>query len=202
MAGTLAIVALVVSVLLLGTMILALVLLRKGEGPTYSASQAYDTHRREALRTLTGVEVEAVPADQWYDPAFDSPAGGADLIADLREAVRDALRAIVPEEAGLSFDSAGLPRLEDAGARIVPSLSTATLREDPDAEPTGEGESMIGLVLFNPEPPGGEATRVTLPVQALFPALEREGRHDLIRRFEALRDAASSRTTHPGGAST
>lgn len=202
MAGTLAIVALVVSALLLGTMILALVLLRKGEGPTYSASQAYDTHRREALRTLTGVEVAAVPADQWYDPAFERPGAGTDLIAELREAVRDALRAIVPNEAGLWFDEAGLPRLEDAGARVVPSVSTAAFREDPDAKSTGEGESMIGLVLFNPEPPGGEASRVTLPVQALFPVLEREGRHDLIRRFEALRDAASNRTTHPGGAPT
>lgn len=200
MAGILAIVALVVSALLLGTMILALVLLRKGEGPTYSASQAYESNRRDAIRTLTGEEVESVPGGQWYDPAFEHPATGADRTVELREVIREALRAIVPEDAGLWFDPQGRPRLESDDTRIVPAVSTAALREDPAVESAGESAPVIGIVLFNPEPPGGEATRVTLPVQALFPALEREGRHDLIRGIEGLRDAVSSRSTiRPGG---
>jgi hypothetical protein len=48
------------------------------------------------------------------------------------------------------------------------------------------------LVLLNPEPPGGDARRVTLPVQVLFPALERAGREDLIRRFGEIRDRAAA----------
>lgn len=54
-----------------------------------------------------------------------------------------------------------------------------------------EGRLVVGLVLFNPEPPGGDAKRVTLPIQALFPALERAGRGDIVARFEELRARAS-----------
>ena len=49
------------------------------------------------------------------------------------------------------------------------------------------GALVVGLVLFNPEPPGGDAKRVTLPIQVLFPALRAAGRDDLVARFEALR---------------
>lgn len=201
MAGTLAIVALVASALLLGTMILALVLLRKGEGPSYSASEAYDAHRREALRRLTGVEPAAVPGDQWYAPAFEHAAAGAEWIGELRDAAREALRVVVPEESGLTFDPDGRPRLagEESDLRILVAVSTAALREDPVLEADDEAAPVVGLVLFNPEPPGGQATRVTLPIQVLFPALEREGRDDLIRRFEALRERVSTQTTTPQG---
>lgn len=194
MAGTLAIVALVVSGLLLGTMILALVLLRKGEGPRYSASQAYESHRRDALRALTGEEVDALPGGQWYAPAFDEAGAGGELAASHRELAREALLAVAPKNAGLTFDERGGAVLEGGQVRVFPAVSTAALREAdlPDRE---TGRLAVGLVLFNPEPPGGEATSVTLPVQALFPALERAGRHDIVGRFEALRDEASSRLT-------
>lgn len=197
MAGTLAIVALVVSGLLLGTMILALLLLRKGEGPRFSASRVYESNRRDALRALTGVEVEALPGGQWYAPAFEEARAGEEIAARHRETVREALRAVVPEGAALEFDARDGARLEGGEVRVVPAVSTAALREAEAGRETGR--LTIGLVLFNPEPPGGEATRVTLPVQALFPALERAGRSDLIRSFEALREEASSRSENLRG---
>jgi hypothetical protein len=70
----------------------------------------------------------------------------------------------------------------------VPAVSTADLREE-DLDTLGADAALVvGLVLFNPEPPGGDARRVTLPVQVLFPALRNGGRVDLVARFEELRD--------------
>jgi hypothetical protein len=40
----------------------------------------------------------------------------------------------------------------------------------------------------DPEPPGTDPRWVALPVQVLFPALERAGRRDLVDRFEVLAD--------------
>ncbi|MBW3660255.1 MAG: hypothetical protein KY397_01300 [Gemmatimonadetes bacterium] len=187
MAGILAIVVLLVSALLLGTMILALVLLRKGEGPSYSPSRAYEANRRDALGALTGETVDAVPGGQWYDAGFGQAGSGAEWTLDHREAVHEALRAVVPDRADLVFEAGGRVRVgEDVW--VVPAVSTAALRAEDLATGEEEARLVVGLVLFNPEPPGGEATHVTLPVQALFPALERAGRADLIRRFEALRE--------------
>ena len=69
MSAVLAISALVLSAALLAGVITILVLLRKGEGPRYSVSRAYDANRREAVRLLTGEETDRVGADQWFEPA-------------------------------------------------------------------------------------------------------------------------------------
>ena len=58
---------------------------------------------------------------------------------------------------------------------------------------SAEAALVVGLVLFNPEPPGGDAKRVALPVQVLFPALTSFGRTDLVARFEELRDRGTNR---------
>ena len=188
MSGVLSVVVLVLSAALLAGMISVLVLLRKGEGPRYGASRAYDANRREALRLLTGEDVAHVPGDQWFDPARRRPVLDDPVAAPFRDAVCEALRAVVPEARDLSLDDRGRAWLAAERTWVLPAASTAELREaDLDAL-SAEAALVVGLVLFNPEPPGGEAKRVALPVQVLFPALRSAGRTDLVARFEELRD--------------
>ena len=184
--------ALVLSAGLLAGMIAVLVLLRKGEGPRYSASRAYDANRREAVRVLTGQEEDRVTREQWYEPARGRPAPDDPLAVPFQRAVEEALRAVVPADRGLTVGPDGRADLAAAGTRVLAALSTADLRaRDLDVE--GEGKRLlVGIVMFNPEPPGGDAKRVTLPVQALFPALERAGRRDLIERIGRLRDGEAA----------
>jgi hypothetical protein len=189
MVMTAAIVALALSALLLGTAITLLVMLRRGDGPVYSTSRLYDANRREAVRLLLGGEVAAPPVDQWF-AAGREPILDAALETEVGEVAAEALRAVVPSDRGLVIESGGRSRVE--GARVVTALSTADLRASGALEASGEPGLFVGLVLLNPEPPGGDARRVTLPVQVLFPALERAGREDLIRRFGEIRDRAAA----------
>jgi hypothetical protein len=188
MAGAISIAALLLSAALLAGMITVLILLRKGEGPRYGASRAYDANRREALRLLTGEDAEHVRGDQWFDPARRRPVPDDPVAASFRDAVSEALRAVVPATRALSLDDRGRAWLAADRAWVLPAVSTAELREA-DLDAMGaEAALVVGLVLFNPEPPGGDAKRVALPVQVLFPALRRAGRTDMVTRFEALRD--------------
>lgn len=178
--------ALVISVLFLAGMVTVLVLLRKGEGPTFSANREYDANRREAVRVLTGEPVDRVPGDQWYRPERNRVIA-ADPVADRYvRAVGDALGAVIPKNRGLTMRDDGVASVGDDQASIVPAVSTAALRDRLRSSAEDESRLVIGLVLFNPEPPGGDARRVALPVQILFPALEEAGRGDLIREFEQL----------------
>lgn len=190
-SGLLPIVVFVVSAALLAGMIAVLVLLRRGEGPRYSASRAYDANRREAVEVLTGEAVDRVSGQQWYEPARSRAVPDDPRAAPYAAAIEAALRAVVPSERELTVEPEGRMDLSAAGTRVIAALSTADLRlRNLDRE--GEGKRLlVGIVLFNPEPPGGDAKRVTLPVQALFPALERVGRADLIERFERLREEAA-----------
>ena len=192
MAWMAAIVALAVSVLLLGTVLTILVMLRRGDGPVYGANRLYDANRREAIRLLTGAEVEGLRGEQWFLRARREAARGDPLEAEVGAAVVEALRAVVPADRGLAIDAEGRARLKDA--LVVPAISTADLRAS-DALEAWQARSgtelLIALVLVNPEPPGGDARRVALPVQILFPALERAGRGDLVQRFAALRERAA-----------
>ena len=187
---TAAIVALALSTLLLGTAITLLVMLRRGDGPLYSASRFYDANRREEVRLLLGSEVATPPLDQWFVAGHREPIRDATLEKELCDVTAEALRAVVPADRGLVVESNGRVRLE--GAQIVAALSTADLRSSSAIEAWDERGLIIGLVLLNPEPPGGDARRVTLPVQVLFPALERARREDLIRRFGELRYRAAA----------
>ena len=188
MSGAISIAALVLSAILLAGMIVVLVLLRKGDGPRYGASRAYDANRREALRVLTGEGVESVPGDQWFDPARRRPLPQDPAAAPFRDAVIEALRATVPASRDLSVDDRGRAWLAGESAWVLPAVSTAELREN-DLDALGARAALVvGLVLFNPEPPGGDARRVALPIQVLFPALRNAGRDDLVARFEQLRD--------------
>lgn len=188
MSGAISIAALVLSAALLAGMIVVLVLLRRGDGPRYGASRAYDANRREALRVLTGQDVHSVPGDQWFDHARRRPLPEDPVAAPFRDAVTDALRAVVPEARDLSVDDRGRAWLAGESAWVVPAISTAALRET-DLDALGaQAALVVGLVLFNPEPPGGDAKRVALPIQVLFPALRNAGRDDLVARFERLRD--------------
>jgi len=187
-------VALAVSALLLGTVITILVLLRRGDGPVYSASRLYDANRREAVRLLTGAEVAAVPSEQWFVRARREATPGNPLEADVRAAVFEALRVVVPGDRGLTIEDGRRARLE--GAVVVPAIAIADLRAsgalDAAGPPPGPASGLvIALVLVNPEPPGGDARRVALAVQVLFSALDRAGRPDLIQRFAALRERAA-----------
>jgi hypothetical protein len=195
MTGALSIVALALSAALLAGMIFVLVLLRKGEGPRYGASRAYDANRREALRVLTGEDVDRVPGDQWFDPKRRRPVPGDPVAKPFREAVSKALRAIVPGGGDLSLDERGRAWLAGERAWVLAATSTAELREADLDELSADAALVVGLVLFNPEPPGGDAKRVALPIQVLFPALRSAGRADLVTRFEELRD---SETAGPG----
>ena len=188
MSGAISIAALVLSAVLLAGMIVVLVLLRKGDGPRYGASRAYDANRREALRVLTGKDVDSVPGDQWFDPARRRPLAEDPVAAPFRDAVTDALRAVIPAARELSVDDRGRAWLAGENAWVLPAVSTAELRKS-DLDALGaEAALVVGLVLFNPEPPGGDAKRVALPIQVLFPALRNAGRDDLVARFERLRD--------------
>lgn len=191
MAGALSIAALVLSAALLAGMVAVLVLLRKGEGPRYGTSRAYDANRRDALRALTGAEVDRLDSAQWFELARRAAAPDDPVAAPFRRAVAEALAAVVPSTHGLSVGPDGRGRLTAEDVTVLPALSTADLRAE--LERAGdEGRLVVGVVLFNPEPPGGDAKRVTLPVQVLFPALERAGRGDLVARFAELRKRASS----------
>jgi hypothetical protein len=189
MAMTAAIIALALSTLLLGSAIMILVMLRRGDGPVYSTSRSYDANRREALRVV-GAEAEAPPQDPWFAPARRDSIVDAALDREFREAAAEALRAAVSSDRGLVIEADGQGRVE--GVRIVPAISTVDLRASGALETWDGRELLVGLVLVNSEPPGGDARRVTLPVQVLFPSLERAGRRDLIRRFEELRDRATA----------
>ena len=190
MSAVLAISALVLSVALLAGVVTVLVLLRKGEGPRYSVSRAYDANRREAVRLLTGEERDRVGGQQWFEPARRKPVPADPLAAPYRSAVADALRAVVPAARGLAFDEDGRASLSAERTWVLPAMSTADLRAEDLDRVADDARLVVGLVLFNPEPPGGDAKRVTLPIQALFPALERAGRGDLVARFAALRERA------------
>ena len=191
MSGVISIAALVISVTLMAGMILVLVLLRKGEGPRYSASRAYDANRREAVRVLTGEDVDRVTGEQWFEPARRRPGPDDPVAGSYRDLVGEALEAVVPADRDLAYRE-GRAWLGAEKAWVLAALSTAELRAR-DLDHMGEeGRLVVGLVLFNPEPPGGDAKRVTLPIQVLFPALERAGRRDLVARFEELRERASA----------
>jgi hypothetical protein len=198
-AGVIAIAVLVLSAALLAGMVGVLVLLRKGEGPRFSASRAYDENRREAVRVLTGEAVDHVTGAQWYDPARRPPTPDDPLAEPYREAVAAALAAVVPRDRGLDFETDGAARLEAEGTWVVPAVSTADLRTRDLDRWGARARLVVGIVLFNPEPPGGDAKRVTLPVQALFPALERAGRDDLVARFEELAGRAGQSSAVQGG---
>lgn len=192
MSGILSIAALVFSVALMAGMIVVLVLLRKGEGPRYSVSRAYDANRREAVRVLTGEDVDRVTGEQWFDPARRRPGTDDPDAGSYAEVVAEALEAVIPADRDPVFHANGRVWLATERTWVLPALSTAELRAR-DLDHLGEeGWLVVGLVLFNPEPPGGDAKRVTLPIQALFPALERAGRGDLVARFEELRERASA----------
>ncbi|MEJ2151932.1 MAG: hypothetical protein P8Y29_03020 [Gemmatimonadota bacterium] len=189
------IVALVISVLFLAGMVTVLVLLRKGEGPTFSANREYDANRREAVRILTGAPVDHVPGGQWYRPDRNRVMADDPVADRYRKAIGDALGAVIPEERGLIMRDDGTASVGGDQTRIVPAVSTADLRDSLRSSAENGGGLVIGLVLFNPEPPGGDARHVALSVQILFPALENAGRGDLIREFEqlaALETAAST----------
>jgi hypothetical protein len=191
MAGALSIAALILSATLLAGMIAVLVLLRKGEGPRYGASRAYDANRRDAVRALTGEEVDRVDFAQWFEPARRDAAPDDPVAGPYDEAVAEALVAVVPAARGLALEAGGRARLPVEDVTVVSALSTADLRLG--LERHGDaGRLVLGLVLFNPEPPGGDAKRVALPIQVLFPALERAGRADLVERFEELKERAAS----------
>jgi hypothetical protein len=178
--------ALVISVLFLAGMVTVLVLLRKGEGPTFSANREYDANRREAVRILTGEPVDRVPGDQWYRPDRNRVIGDDPVADRYRKAIGDALGAVIPKDRGLTMRDDGVANIGDDQTRIVPAVSTADLRDGLRSSSEDGGGLVIGLVLFNPEPPGGDARHVALPIQGLFPALENAGRGDLIREFEQL----------------
>lgn len=195
MDPALGIVALGISVLFLAGMVTVLVLLRKGEGPTFSANREYDANRREAVQLLTGEPVDHVPGDQWYRPDRNCVIADDPVADRYRKAIGDALGAVIPEDRGLTMRDDGVANIGDDQARIVPAVSTAELRDSLRSSAEDGRGLVIGLVLFNPEPPGGDARHVALPIQILFPALERAGRGDLIREFEqiaALKTAAST----------
>jgi hypothetical protein len=186
MGPALGIVALVVSALFLVGMVTVLVLLRKGEGPTFSANREYDANRRDAMRVLTGETVDRVPRDQWYRPDRNQVVASDPLAEPYAKAVADALHAVIPNHHGLTVRGDGVANIEADDAWVVPAVSTAALRDGGLARWGEGGRLVIGLVLFNPEPPGGDARQVTLPVQVLFPALEQAHRGDLVREFERL----------------
>lgn len=182
-----AILLLIVSFLIMMGMVTVLVMLRKGEGPRYSASRLYDANRREAVRLLTGETVEAVPREQWYVRERGRALPDDPLAGPFRETAMAALKTVIPVEREAAFGGDGAVRLAADDAWVVPAISTADLRAGGLDRWDGCGRLVIGLVLVNPEPPGGDARRVTLPVQVLFPALVNAGREELVKRFEELR---------------
>jgi hypothetical protein len=192
MSGAISIAVLVLSAALLAGMISVLVLLRKGEGPRYGHSRAYDANRRNAMRVLTGDDLDHVPGEQWFDPDRRRLIPDDPVAAPFRAAVSEALLAVFPAGDLSPLDDRGRAWLAAERAWVLPAVSTAELREaDLDAL-SAEAALVVGLVLFNPEPPGGDAKRVALPIQVLFPALRSAGRSDLVARFEELRERGKS----------
>lgn len=186
-----AILLLIVSFLVMMGMVTVLVMLRKGEGPRYSASRLYDANRREAVRLLTGESVEAVPREQWYVRERAQALPDDPLAGPFRETAMAALKTVIPAEREAAFGGDGAVRLAADDAWVVPAVSTADLRAG--GLDRWDGRLVIGLVLVNPEPPGGDARRVTIPVQVLFPALVNAGREELVKRFEELRKSVTPR---------
>lgn len=173
-------IAVVLSLLLFLTVLVLLVLVRRGDAPSRRTSPEYDASRREAVRLLTGLETAPATGRSWRRRA--GPAEDGALEAPFRSALAEALRVAVPGDRGLVLEPDGTARLARS-ARIVGAVSTAGLR----ARGAGGGDGLeIGLVLVDPEPPGTNPRWVALPVQVLFPALERAGRLDLVDRFEGL----------------
>ena len=173
-------IAVFLSVLFFLTVIVVLVMVRRGDAPSRRTSREYDASRREAVRLLTGLETPPATSRSWrrgVGAAEDGP-----LEASFRSALAEALRVAVPGDRGLVVLPDGTARL-DRDARIVAAVSTAGLRS---RGPGGGRGLEIGLVLVDPEPPGTNPRWVALPVQILFPALERAGRTDLVDRFEGL----------------
>lgn len=163
--------------LFVGVLVL-LVLVRRG-APARRTSPEYDASRRQAIRLLTGAD-PAHPVTTWHRDARRQAVPGDPLRKPFRAAVREALEVAVPAGRGLTIERDGTARLADA--RVFPEVSTAELRTR-----AREGSGLeIGLVLVNAEPPGDDPRRVALPVQVLFPALERAGRADLVARFGSL----------------
>lgn len=186
MEGWFAIGTLVVSFFLLAGVIAVLVVLRRGEGPTFGVNREYDTRRREAVQLLTGEEVEFVPGTQWFRKRRRRPLADDSLAEPFRSVVADALRVVVPDDRGLVFENDGTARLESEAVTVISAVSTAELRQLDLGRWEGRARMLIGLVLFNPEPPGGDTTRVTLPVQVLFEPLKAADRADLVREFGYL----------------
>ncbi len=174
-------VAVLLSLAMFLGMIAVLVLIRRGDAPAYRTSPEYDASRREAVRLLTGTDPEVSPRT-WYRRERRNATPGDPLRQPFRAAVAEALRVTVPAPGGVRIEPDGTARLP-GGARVVPEVSTADLRE----RPPGHGPGLeIGLVLVNAEPPGNDPRRVSLPVQLLFPALDRAGRSDLVEQFRGL----------------
>jgi hypothetical protein len=160
--------------------LVVLVLVRRGDAPSRRTSPEYDASRREAVRLLTGLESATATSRSWRRGV--GPAEDGTLEASFRSALAEALRVAVPGDRGLVVEADGTAQL-GRDARIVPAVSTDGLRA---RGPGGDGGLEIGLVLVDPEPPGTNPRWVALPVQVLFPALERAGRMDLVDRFEGL----------------
>ncbi|MGH7543754.1 MAG: hypothetical protein ACREK7_07415 [Gemmatimonadota bacterium] len=173
-------IAVVLSLLLFLGVLVVLVLVRRGDAPARRTSPEYDASRREAVRLLTGLEASPATSRSWRRRA--GPAEDGPLEAPFRSALTEALRVAVPGDRGLFVEPDGTARLARS-ARIVGAVSTAGLRA---RGASGSDGLEIGLVLVDPEPPGTNPRWVALPVQILFPALERAGRLDLVDRFEGL----------------
>ncbi|MGH7570809.1 MAG: hypothetical protein ACREMK_03060 [Gemmatimonadota bacterium] len=157
-----------------------LVLVRRGDAPRYRASPEYDACRREAVRLMAGTEAET-GIRPWYRKGRRNPNPDDPLREPFRSAAAEALRIAIPTERQVRIEPDGTALLS-GGVRILPEVSTADLRQR-----ARDGSGLeIGLVLVNPEPPGNYPRRVSLPVQILFPALERAGRSDLVERFRGL----------------
>ncbi|MGH7563690.1 MAG: hypothetical protein ACREK5_04625 [Gemmatimonadota bacterium] len=171
-------IAVLLSFVMFAGVLVVLVLVRRGDAPRYRASPEYDASRREAVRLMTGAE-GGTGIRPWYRKERRKASPDDPLREPFRTAAAEALRVAVP--AGLRIEPDGTVRLSD-GVRILPEVSTAELRQ---VARDGRGLE-IGLVLVNPEPPGNDPHRVSLPVQVLFPALERAGRSDLVERFQGL----------------
>lgn len=173
-------IAVLLSFLLFLTVLVVLVLVRRGDAPARRTSREYDASRREAVRLLTGAESAPATSRSWKRRV--GVAEDTALEAPFRSVLAEALRVAVPHDRGLVVEPDGTARLA-RDARIVAAVSTAGLR----ARGPGGGDGLaIGLVLVDPEPPGTDPRWVALPVQVLFPALERAGRTDLVDRFEGL----------------
>lgn len=173
-------IAVLLSFLLFLAVLVVLVLVRRGDAPAGRTSREYDASRREAVRLLTGADSAPATSRSWKRRV--GVAEDAALEARFRSVLAEALRVAVPHDRGLVVEPDGTARLA-RDARIVAAVSTTDLR----ARGPGGGDGLaIGLVLVDPEPPGTDPRWVALPVQVLFPALERAGRADLIDRFEGL----------------